>query len=205
MRILLLISSVFIFTGCRQSPYLFLQNTTANIPCIESFRPDITSVLYNSHINVVGKHLSGLLLFKKMEDSSTRVLFSNEMGVKFFDFEFAPSGFKVIYCIKQLNKKVVINELKKDIGLLIFYQINIKSGECLQSDNELYFAFKSGPETNYYITDKKCTNLNKIENATAKKKKILFTLTDYKSGMPDSVYIEHQNFEFNISLKQIER
>ena len=41
------------------------------------------------HFNVVGNHLSGLLLIKKMPDSSTRMVFSNEMGLGFFDFEFA--------------------------------------------------------------------------------------------------------------------
>ncbi len=204
MRILLLISLIVV-AGCRQSPYLFLSDATARQTCIETFRPKFKTVLYNSHINVVGKHLSGLLLIKTMPDSSKRVVFTNEMGVKFFDFEFTSTGFNVKYVIKQLNKKVVINELKKDIGLVLFYNLKMTDIKYQNSENELYFGFKSGKEINYYITDKNCEHLLKIENASAKKKKMTIDLTDYKAGLPDSVYITHHNFEFNISLKQIER
>ncbi|MBL0342736.1 MAG: hypothetical protein IPP71_18695 [Bacteroidetes bacterium] len=131
-------------SGCRQSQYLELQNTTAPSSCNKLFIPEFESVLYNSHINVIGKHLSGLLLFKAMPDSSTRVVFSNEMGVKFFDFEFKANDFHVIYCIKQLNKKSVINQLEKDIGLLIFHRTDTSQLQISRLNEELYFGFKSG-------------------------------------------------------------
>jgi hypothetical protein len=204
MRILLLIS-IFLIAGCKSSEYLMLEKTTANSSCLDKFRPEITTILYNTHINVVGNHLSGLLLFKKMPDSTTRVLFSNEMGVKFFDFEFTKDNFHVIYCMKKLNKKAVIGELKKDIGLLIFHNMDTSKADVMKNGNELYFGFKSGKERNYYITTSDCTDLIKIENAAKGKKKVVLALTDYKAGLPDSVYISHEKFEFNISLKQIER
>lgn len=205
MRSLWLISLVVAMQGCAPSPYSNLTASAVNSSCLEKFRPEITSVLYNTHINVVGKHLSGLLIFKKMEDQSTRVVFSNEMGVKFFDFEFKQDGFKVIYCMDKLNKKPVIRQLRKDIGVLLFHEVNISNAKTKSSPDELYFGFKKGKEYDYYITSQDCNELKRIENATSKKKKIITNLTAYKKGMPDSVYISHENFEFNISLKQIER
>lgn len=200
-----LISLIVVLQGCAPSPYNNLTASAASSSCLEKFRPEITSVLYNSHINVVGKHLSGLLIFKKMDDQSTRVVFSNEMGVKFFDFEFKQDGFKVIYCMDKLNKKPVIRQLRKDIGMLLFHEINILNASVKSNTHENYFGFKNGKETNYYITSQDCNELKRIENANSKKKKIIANLTAYKKGMPDSVYISHENFEFNISLKQIER
>lgn len=173
--------------------------------CLQQLKPQFSSVLYNTHVNVVGKHLSGLLLFKTMPDSSTRVVLTNEMGVKFFDFAYTRSGFKVIYCISQLNKQVVITQLRKDIALILMEGIDLKQVKVTNTDNEFYHAFRSGSETTYYITDAACTQLKRIETAADKKKKVTVNLTAYQNGLPDSVYIAHQIFEFNISLKQLAR
>ncbi len=132
MRSLLSISVLCVLIGCSQNPYQNLQSASANSSCLNNLRPEFTSVLYNAHINVVGKHLSGLLIFKTMPDNSTRVVFSNEMGVTFFDFQFSDSGgFKVFHCIKQLNRKAVINQLKKDIGMILMHNVDIPSAKLL--------------------------------------------------------------------------
>lgn len=204
MRYLLLSSFVFLL-ACSESPYRSLQASSTSTECLAKFKPDFSSVLYNTHVNVTGKHLSGLLIFKKMPDSTVRAIFSSEMGVKFFDFEYSKSGFKVEYCMKQLDRKAVIKQLKKDIGFIIMNGIDISSGKSLHSATESYFLFHSGKEETYYITDSACTRLLRIENASKRKKKVIINLNDYKDGMADSVYIAHQTFEFNISLKQLKR
>src|SRR5215471_538454 len=113
MRCLPLISYMLVFTAC-SSTYKHLQKTQEGVNCIQKFKPDFTNALYYAEVNVVGKHLSGLLLIKLMPDSSTRMVFSNEAGFKFFDFEFAKDGnFKVFYIIDQMNKKPVITTLRK--------------------------------------------------------------------------------------------
>ena len=95
MRYLVLSSSLFILFSC-SSAYKGLQKTTGDINTVQKFKPAITVALYKTEVNVIGNYLSGLLLIKKMPDSSTRMLFSNEMGFKFFDFEFSKDGnFKV--------------------------------------------------------------------------------------------------------------
>ena len=205
MRNFLLINFLATILSCGQPLYQNLQTTTANTDCLSALKPIFTSILYYTHINVMGKHLSGLLLFKKMQDSTTRVVFTNEAGVKFFDFEYSDSCFKVIYCIKQLDKKAVISQLKKDIGYTIMNGVVLSSAKYFHSEKENYFGFFSGKEQTYFITDKDCSKLLRMENASKRKKKIIVNLTGYKNGMPDSIYIAHQLFEFNIDLKQIER
>ena len=91
MRYLLLISCLIIQLGC-VSAYKNLQHTTGDPGNVQRFKPVITTALYKIDVNVVGKYLSGLLLLKTMPDSSIRMVFSNEMGFKFFDFEFASGG-----------------------------------------------------------------------------------------------------------------
>src|SRR5882762_1062440 len=118
MRYLLLISCLIIQLGC-VSAYKNLQHTTGDPGNVQRFKPVITTALYKIDVNVVGKYLSGLLLLKTMPDSSIRIVFSNEMGFKFFDFEFASGGrFKVNYIIKQMNRRPVITTLRQDFSLV---------------------------------------------------------------------------------------
>jgi hypothetical protein len=191
--------------GCSDRPYQNLKAADKHLNCLADFKPTVSRALFYTQINVVGKHLSGLLLFKKMPDSSIRTVFTTESGVKFFDFEYAGSQFKVLYCIKQLNKKAVINQLRKDIGLTIMAGVDIPSAKLLSSESERYFGFSSRKEYKYYITDPACSKLKRIETTSRRKKKLIVHLSDYKNGMADSIYIEHQLFRFNISLKQLEK
>ena len=87
MQYFLLSNFLLIVLGCGRPLYQNLQTSTSNTNCLLKFKSDFSTVLYYTHINVVEKHLSGLLLLKKMQGGTTRVVFTNEAGVKFFDFE----------------------------------------------------------------------------------------------------------------------
>src|SRR6187200_1732055 len=108
IRYLLFCSLLLFFIGCSPA-YMHMQTTTGDISDLAKFKPAFNVALYKTEVDVVGNHLSGLLLIKKMPDSSTRMVFSNEMGLKFFDFEFTTDGnFKVYFIMKKMNKKPVI-------------------------------------------------------------------------------------------------
>ncbi len=200
-----LISGVLGIFGCSPVPYSELQKTEGQESCFRKLHPEFTSVIYTAGVNVTGHHLSGLLLLKRMNDSTTRVLFTNEVGVTFFDFEFTKNGFRVVSCIDKMNKKVVINRLRDDLGLLLQHRIDPANGELLQAGNESYYRFSKNQETVYYITDPECNLIRRIETVSGRKKKILVNLSGNRAGMPDSVYLAHQSFEYNITLKQIEK
>jgi hypothetical protein len=91
MPYLLLSSLLFLLLACSPA-YKQMQVAAGDINTIKKFKPNFTVALYNTQVDVVGNHLSGLLIIKKMPDSSTRLVFSNEMGFKFFDFEFSING-----------------------------------------------------------------------------------------------------------------
>ena len=81
--------SLFIFLFACSSPYRKMQKISGDPACIQKFRPRFNGTVYNTKVDVVGKHLSGLLLIKTMPDSSTRIVFTSELGFKFFDFGFS--------------------------------------------------------------------------------------------------------------------
>ncbi len=205
IRFLLFSSIIILLSSCAPSPYAFLKDSAPSLACLKTLKPDFNTVLYNTSVDVVGIHLSGLLLIKKMNDGSTRAVFSNEMGLTIFDFEFFENEFRVLHCVKKLNRTVVLRALRKDIGMLLQAGYDYRSVKFYQSESELYFAIPDGTETTYLITDKACTSLKRIENTTKRKKKVIVNLTDAGENLADSVYIAHQGFQFNISLKKLQR
>ncbi|MEO6489068.1 MAG: hypothetical protein ABIO04_03935 [Ferruginibacter sp.] len=183
-----------------------MQPASADINTLDKFKPDLSLALYNTKVDVVGNHLSGLLLIKSLTDHSTRLVFSNEMGYTYFDFEFDSSGnFKVHSIIKQMDKRSVLKTLRKDLELVLMNTLD-KSGVSIRSsDNFVYFIFPRSKGFNYYITDSTGNQLLRMERASNKKTVVEAIMKNYVNGVPDTIGITHKNFDFTIGLKRIER
>ena len=188
------------------SVYKSLQPATGNITAIEKFRPDLKSALYKTEVDVIGHHLSGLLLIKTLSDSSIRMVFSNEMGFKFFDFEFKPGGgFKVYYIIKQMDKKAVITTLQKDFELVMMLKMDSKTAFMRKDGDYLYYVFPQKRGFNYYITDTTGNELVRMERSSTRRPIVQAIMKNYINGVPDTIGITHKNFSFTIGLKRLER
>jgi hypothetical protein len=201
----LLLSSLFLFAGC-SSVYRKMEKVQADPSCLLQFKPVFTKALYSTKVDVVGKHLSGLLLVKAMPDSSTRLVFSNEMGFKYFDFEFSAAGvFKVYYILPQMDKKAVITTLRKDFELLLMEHLDLEKGFVRKKDGLFYYGFPQAKGNNYYITDSSCRQLVRLERASARKTVVTAVMQRYADGMPDSIGISHAKFNFTIGLKKLKQ
>jgi len=183
-----------------------MQSASADVQVLQKFKPAFTVALYNTSVDVMGNHLSGLLLIKKMPDSSTRMVFSNEMGLGFFDFEFAADGsFKVYSIIKKLDKKSVIKTLQHDFELVLMNNLDNSTATVKTNEGLTYFIFPQSKGYNYYITNQSGTELVRLERASNKKTIVEAVMKNYIGGIPDTIGISHKTFEFNIGLKRIER
>ena len=184
-----------------------MQVAAGDITGLQKFKPAFTVALYNTQVDVVGNHLSGLLLIKKMPDSSTRMVFSNEMGFKYFDFEFAADGnFKVYSIIKQMNRKAVLKTLRKDFELILMNKLDSSSVDIRKdSSGFVYYVFPQEKGFNYYITNSAGDQLVRMERASKRKVVVEAIVQNYINGIPDSIAITHKKFNFTIGLKRIER
>lgn len=201
---LLFISLITLGIACG-SPYKDLTRTKGDPSCIQKFRPVFESVMYNTTVDVVGHHISGVLLFKTMPDSGTRIVFSMKTGLKFFDFGFTrDSGFKVYYILKQMDKKPLITALRKDFELILFQHTDASHGHLLSNSDYRYYAFPQEKGANYYITDTSCNKLIRMEKSSKSKVIVEAIMKDYRDGTPDTVGISHKNFNFIIALKKME-
>lgn len=202
---LILSSCLFLLLGC--SPlHKQMQAAQADVGSIQKFKPAFTVALYKATVDVVGNHLSGLLLIKKMPDSSTRMLFSNEMGLTFFDFEFTANGqFKVYSIINKMNKRSVIKTLRHDFELVLMNNLDNSKVTVKTQNGLIYYIFPQNKGYNYYVTNTAGNELVRMERASNKKIIVEALMKNYIHGIPDSIGISHKTFEFNIGLKRIER
>lgn len=202
----MILSSCLLFILSCSPVHKQMQSASADVSVVQKFKPAFTVALYKTTVDVVGNHLSGLLLIKKMPDSSTRMVFSNEMGLSFFDFEFGANGsFKVYSIIKKMNRKSVIKTLRHDFELVLMNTLYNDKAVVKTKDEQLYFIFPQKKGYNYYITDNKGTELLRMERASNKKTIVDAVMKNYINAVPDTIGISHKGFEFNIGLKKIEQ
>lgn len=202
----LISGSLIVFLLSCTSIYKGFKTVQADPVQLQTFKPVYHVALYKAGIDVVGNHLSGLLLFKKMPDSSTRIVFTSETGFSFFDFEFAADGtFKVHNIFKKMNRKAVIKTLRKDFELVLMNRLDNADVMVKSNDGMLYFIYPQSKGFYHYITDSTGRQLIRMERASKSKPVTQAVMTNYSNGMPDSISISHTKFEFNIGLKKIER
>ncbi len=205
MRYLLLSSCLFLLFAC-SAAYKQMQSATGDINGLQKFKPVFNVALYNTHVDVMGNHLSGLLLIKKMPDSTVRMVFSNEIGFKFFDFEFSSNGaFKVYSVIKQMNKKSVLKTLRKDFELILMDRLDSSEVSVHTNNGLIYYVFPQSKGYYYYITNSTGDKLVRMERASKKKTVVEAIMENYIKGIPDTIGISHKTFNFTIGLKRIER
>lgn len=174
---------------------------------LQPFKPIFSVALYSANIDVVGNHLSGLLLIKKMPDSTVRMVFSNEMGFKFFDFEFSPDGgFKVYSVYKKMNRKAVLKTLRHDFELLLMQPLN---GQDLSVRSDTlgnrYYIFPKENGYYCYVLDPQGKGLIRMERSSKQKPIATAIMEQYTNGIPDTIGFTHHKVDFVIGLKRLER
>jgi len=202
IRFLLFLSAAVILFSCNH--YRHMQKVQSDNSCISKFKPDFNYAVYKTVAVINGKEISGILMIKKMPDSSIRIVFSSQMGLSFFDFGFLPENqFQVYQILPGMNKKAIIKTLRKDFELVMFRNMDSNSNYSLADSNQIYHAYPQFKGINYYITDDRCQHLIKMQRASNKKPVMeAFTYMDSSGTSPDSIFIHHLNFNFMITLKK---
>lgn len=204
MRSFLLISSILFISACNTNPYKSL-NVINNISPtridLENPFSSGKSLLFKTKVNIYKHYLSGLLVIKQKNESK-RVIFTSEVGMKFFDFEFTPDTFIVHHCIEQLNKKAVLKTLEEDLGLTILHNVNNKEYDVVQVNPFVYRRIK---EDEYFYFETVGKKLKKIEKTTNKKSKVVVTFEQYDADVPEIILIHHNDIKLDIELNYIKR
>lgn len=123
-RYLTFISLALLLFSC--SPKL---TPGSNAPAPGTVRNEllVEPVIFRTSIAFAKNSVTGLMMVKQKADGSVYGSFTNEFGVKGFDFIFSGAETELVYVMPMLDHRKVKKILKRDISILTSYGImNIK-------------------------------------------------------------------------------
>lgn len=198
----LLISLYFFVVSCGSYPkkHNFKLNDSVSKSIENPYFSDLRKdYVYKASIKVYDKNYGGLLIIKKIEENNHRVVFTTEMGNKLFDFTFTEDAFKVNFILDELNKKMLINILKKDFKVLVFDN-PIVSNSYSNKDNRVFETTIYKKKHYYYFNGNQLTQVIRTKNG---KENIRFLYSEINKHLADQIEIKHSNIKLEIKLKSI--
>lgn len=200
----LIISSCLLFCSCAVKTVDGLVKTEKAPEHFHApyFSDSNKDYIYKASIAVYGRDFGGIFIAKKVNDTLYRAAFTTEFGNKLFDFEITDDSFRVKYILDELNKKIVVNTLKRDFMLLLKQQHEVVAG--YEDDKNSVLKCKDGKRYNYLFTDKATGQLQKLVNATKSKEKTIITYTAKNDILAQNIVIDHKNLQLRIELNYIE-
>jgi len=202
MRILVSSLFAFVFIGCASYPQKkgFRTVETIQKKTLNPYFSDASKdYVYKAKIEAFDKTFGGLLIIKKIGPAHHRIVFTTEMGNTLFDFTLKDDDFKVNRILKEMDRKLLINILKRDFKTLIAEHPPVlqtfKTGKDIVTETKIlskkhYFYHAQG-------------QLNTIARVRGGKEKVIFLFPETKDSMAGKVQIVHKTLPLTITLKGI--
>jgi len=146
--------------------------------------------LFKATFEVYGNQMSGFLVGKHMADNSYRFVMAPSSGPSIFDVEFRNGQFKAVKCLKQLNKKIILNLLDKDLRLL-FFAPEDDDRACLNYLGHEYCRYKIN---------------GKVDRATfgpVQQPLVGITYTYDSTIFPSRTLLHHTNFQLDFIIQPV--
>ncbi len=153
--------------------------------------------VYKARINAFKNEFGGILVLKKIDPTSHRIVFTTELGNTIFDFSFLGTEFKVNRILKELDRKILISILKKDFQALIHERT--EANAAFENNANTLFVTKIKGKSHYYKYQDK--QLKKIVRVGSQKEKVIFTFSEISDNIVQNIEIQHKNIDLTISLK----
>jgi hypothetical protein len=157
--------------------------------------------VYKCQMDIYKNHVSGILIIKKIKETTHRVVLTSDFGNKLIDFEVSENDFKLNYVLPDLDKKIVINFLKSDFQELLRQKYPVN--ESFENGNSKIYLSKIDKKSYYLFFNKENNLLKQIIYTKNNKEKIDFSFDAKKHIFADSLNLQHKDFKINIKLFQI--
>lgn len=138
---------------------------------------------YQTTIDILKNHLSGILLVKQTNNDTTCITFINELGMKYFDFIATADSVTASYVFEPLNKPAIVSVLKNNFANMFLLNFKIetkptKNSYVLQKiqekNNQHTFLYTLNKQKKYFTTgyDDRARNFFILKQETFKGKKL---------------------------------
>lgn len=207
-RCLVFYTSIFLFSACT-NPYKNLTKTEypeKSLKIIPYYLPSIEkAIIYKADITFYNNNFAGLLVIKRIEENNYRLALTTQFGLKIFDFELNQGQLKAVFCIEQLNKKMILNLLEDDFNLLLL-QLEYDSFFSMQNKelNQNIWLLTSGKMDSYYIQNNDSESIDFISKRKRNSEKISVGLRNYRNGVPGEINLKYIRIKHSLNLKLLQ-
>ncbi|HLU51689.1 MAG TPA: hypothetical protein VKZ42_05950 [Flavobacteriaceae bacterium] len=156
--------------------------------------------VYKASITVYGNDISGILIIKKISETTHRVVMTTEFGNTLLDMTLFPEGYQKHSVVPSLDKKIILKTLAHDMSLLV--RETFKTHKKSRDGSGYLYGGKIDTKNLFvWVTSEKL--IKKITLASQFKEK-LNVYFDANSGIfAEEVVIEHLTIPLQISLKAL--
>ena len=193
------------FINCLIILFITINSLHAQSGMTGLFNPVDSVGLYQMNIDVETFHFSGLLLVKRLNDSTIRLVMNSEMGPKLLDMELYPSRYKLHYAFPKVNHKRFLKTLYDDFGTLFQVRIRNKNLSVEHSQNGYSTTYSPGKKTQIIYTADSLSNLftsGRVMEGTSVSSKFLYVFEEGTSNI-SFMKLEHLPFTMIISLTRL--
>ncbi len=183
--VFLFASSFFLCASCTRS--MLVQVTKNDYTSLPALIQDSQQPLkFKTTLKIYEVSLTGIMVTKMISDEY-RISFMNEFGVKYFDARISETDAEMLYCVKQLDKKILSNVLLHDLAVMLLPS----SGKSITED-----TFTLGKFNYKYIQEDGL--FKQIQEY--KKNKVVSTFSKTGGG---EIGVEHTQPRMSLILKPI--
>lgn len=155
--------------------------------------------VYKAGITLQKKEFGGLFIVKKLGPDRHRVVFTTEMGNKILDFSFNGDRFIVNYLLEEMDKKILVNILKRDFKVLITEDFPVL--RTFRKNNQEIFETENDKKKYYYLY--RNGQLEKIIRTSGKKEKTEYLFSGVHDNTAKRIGISHKDIPLHINLFHI--
>ncbi|MCX6244188.1 MAG: hypothetical protein NTU98_05730 [Bacteroidetes bacterium] len=166
------------------------------------FDSSFVKALYKGTFDISKTHLTGLFMIKRSASNSIRIVFSNEFGMTFFDFEYRGDEFIVHYCYPSFEKHSLPKILESDFRLLLVPDTTVTRMKRLGSkDPELViFGVKSARGSFHYTYDHDSGKIRRMQSSHSIIGRADLRLYGDKGTAPNKIYLYNPTIRLHIKL-----
>jgi len=177
----------------------FVVDKEATMNVLNPYFSDSIDYVYKAQISIRNNNFGGILIIKKINKEEHRVVFATEMGNTLFDFSYIKDDFKVNSILKEMDKKLLINLLKKDFKVLI--EDNPERLNYFKNDRgAVVQASMYSKNYFYFFNENHLKKITKIKNG---KENTHFIFSGIDTNIAKNIQILHTKINLKIVLTKI--
>ncbi len=156
--------------------------------------------IYRARLKIYDNEFSGLIIIKAGSETH-RIVFINEVGMKFFDIELLKNTYKVHNIFEPLNKKMFVKLLVSDFRFVLMnnLQNSLRVVKVKEKEAES-IAVKPDKTKEIYFFNRNTLLPESAIRYSVIRKKVFLSYQNYKNGVPGIINLKHRGIKFEIKL-----